>query len=229
MWVELTPAMSAATADTRDNSSYQDFSIGSRDSANAATAAATKYRRRIGVAAAVGGDHPRPGKQCGVEQLAAREEGLHAGTQAGIEVSGVAGGQHRREHPERIARQLVCIDGTKRGGHHRNRRPRGAQIVVADRHHAERGEQVGDGGQFRRAADPDGAVPLGGDPLQRAQPFGTGMACHVVGVDLLAYLDQGGVRGHLAGVHRRQPGGELRTQLPGHQLFRVAHGAPSLR
>ncbi|BCI90739.1 hypothetical protein NIIDMKKI_59450 [Mycobacterium kansasii] len=42
MWVLPIPAMSAATADTRDSSSYQDLSIGSRDSANAATAPATK-------------------------------------------------------------------------------------------------------------------------------------------------------------------------------------------
>ena len=91
MWVEPTPAMSAATADTRDNSSYQDLSIGSRDSANAATAAATKAWRRLGVAAAVGGDDPGLGEQRGVEQLAAREEGLHAGTQVGIEVPRVRG------------------------------------------------------------------------------------------------------------------------------------------
>ena len=41
MWVEQTPAMSAATGDTRDNSSYQCLLIGSRDSANADTAAPT--------------------------------------------------------------------------------------------------------------------------------------------------------------------------------------------
>src|ERR1700743_1215977 len=41
MWVEPTPAMSAATGDTRDSLSYQDFSMGSRDSAKAATAAPT--------------------------------------------------------------------------------------------------------------------------------------------------------------------------------------------
>lgn len=41
MWVEHTPAMSAATGETRDNSSYQCLSIGSRDSAKTSTAAAT--------------------------------------------------------------------------------------------------------------------------------------------------------------------------------------------
>ena len=38
MCVVFTPAMSAATADTRLSSSYQPRSIGSRDNANAATA-----------------------------------------------------------------------------------------------------------------------------------------------------------------------------------------------
>ena len=42
MWVVRTPAMSAATADTCDSSVYQPASIGSRDSANAETARATK-------------------------------------------------------------------------------------------------------------------------------------------------------------------------------------------
>ncbi len=74
MWVELTPAMSAATADTPDNSSYQDLSIGSRESAKAADRRGDEIRRRLGVAAAVGGDQPRLGQQGRVEQLAALEE-----------------------------------------------------------------------------------------------------------------------------------------------------------
>ena len=159
--------------------------------------------RLLDVAGALGGDDPRPIKQGGVEQFAARDERLYAGTQVGIEVPGVAGSQHRREHPKRIARQLFCLDGPKSRRYHRNRRAGAAQVVITDRQHAERGEQLGDGGQFGRAADPDGAVPLGGDPLQRAETLGARMTCHVFGVDLLADLDQGAVGGHLAGVHGR--------------------------
>ena len=136
--------------------------------------------RLLGVAGTLGGDDPGPIEQRGVEQLAAREECLDAATQVGIEIPGVAGGQHRGEHAKRIARQLVCVDGPKSGRYHRNRRGRRTQVVVADRQHAERREQIGDGSQFGRAAHPNGAVSLGGDPPQRAQSFGAGMACHVV-------------------------------------------------
>ena len=51
MWVDRTPAMSAATDDTRVSSSYHALSIGSRDSANAATAAATNSCARSAGAA----------------------------------------------------------------------------------------------------------------------------------------------------------------------------------
>ena len=50
MCVVVTPAMSAATAETAVSSSYQPRSIGSRDSANAATAAATNFSARSGSA-----------------------------------------------------------------------------------------------------------------------------------------------------------------------------------
>ena len=72
MWVVVTPAMSAATADTAVSSSYQARSTGSRDSANAATAAVTKSSALVGVAAAGGRDPAGVGDQGGVEQLAPR-------------------------------------------------------------------------------------------------------------------------------------------------------------
>ncbi len=70
MWVVVTPAMSAATAETADNSSYQPRSIGSRDSAKAATAAATNCSAPRGGSAASSGDPARVGDQRRVEQLA---------------------------------------------------------------------------------------------------------------------------------------------------------------
>ncbi len=51
--MEQTPAMSAATADTRDSSSYQDRSIGLPDNANDATAAATNGRAASSAQAAM--------------------------------------------------------------------------------------------------------------------------------------------------------------------------------
>ena len=42
-----------------------------------------------------------------------------------------------------------------------------AQVVEADRVHAERGEDPRDLAQLGRRADPDRAVPFGGDPLDR--------------------------------------------------------------
>ena len=49
MWVVLTPAMSAATADTCDSSSYQPRSTGSRERAKAAVARRTKSSACSGV------------------------------------------------------------------------------------------------------------------------------------------------------------------------------------
>ena len=111
-----------------------------------------------------------------------------------------AGRQHRGEHPERVAGQLVCVDRPERGGHHRNRRRRVAQVVEADRIHAERGEQVGDVGEFAGAADADRAVAFGGHPVQRAKPFAAGTRCRAVAIHFAADLDERGVGRHLGAV-----------------------------
>ena len=50
MCVVVTPAISAATALTAVSSSYQPWSIGSRESAKAATASATNFSARWGSA-----------------------------------------------------------------------------------------------------------------------------------------------------------------------------------
>ena len=68
MCVVVTPAMSAATADTRLNSSYHARSIGSRDSANASTAPVTKRSRALAIGSAVGCDASRLVDERGVEQ-----------------------------------------------------------------------------------------------------------------------------------------------------------------
>ena len=121
----------------------------------------------------------------------------------------------------------VCIDRPERRGDHRNRRRRVAQVVEADRIHAERGEQVGDVGEFAGAADADRAVAFGGHPVQRAQPFAAGTRCRAVAIHFAADLDERGVGGHLGAVHARQRRGEFRAQLPGFDAFDSCGSRPS--
>src|SRR5271163_3091797 len=161
--------------------------------------------------------------------MAACQERLHTSAQAGVEETRILQRQHRGEHPKWVARQLVPIDGPERGRNHRNRRNGVAQVVIADRDHAERGEQIGDSGQLVGRADPDRAVPLGGNSGQRAQPRRARMPVGVIAVHLGAHLDQGGVRGYLAAVHGGQAGGEALPQLPRRQTFPAAQRRPPLR
>lgn len=78
MCVEPTPAISAATADTLDNSSYQDFDRFPRQRKRGHRRG-DESRCVVGIAAAVSRDCPRLGEQRGVKELPAREEGLHSG------------------------------------------------------------------------------------------------------------------------------------------------------
>ncbi len=83
MCVVVTPAISAATALTAVSSSYQPRSIGSRDSAKAATASATNASARSGSAPRRVGDAPCFGDQRGVKQPALGQESLDAAAQLG--------------------------------------------------------------------------------------------------------------------------------------------------
>ena len=151
--------------------------------------------------AAVRSDAPGLGDQGGIEQLARGDEPLDAVTQVGGEEARVGRRQHGGEHPERIAVQLICVDRPEGGGYHRHRLGSVAQVVEADRIHAERGEQVADLGEFAGAADADRAVAFGGHPLQRAEPVGGRVDGGVLAVHLGADLDEGGVGRHLGAVH----------------------------
>ena len=102
----------------------------------------------LGFRTAGSGDARGFGDQRGVEQLPFRQEPLDPVAKFGGEEARVGGGQHRCEHPERVAGQLIRVDRPERGGYHGHRRGRVAQVVEADRIHAERGEQVGDVGEF---------------------------------------------------------------------------------
>src|SRR5262249_13665963 len=124
-------------------------------------------------------------------------EGSTRAGRSGSKYRRARGGGQGGEDRKGVGGGPVCFAGPTRGRHHGNGRVGRAQIVVAHRKHAERREQFGGGGQFGRAAHPDGAVPLGGDPSHRAQAFGPRVTCHVIGVDLSAHLDQRGVGGHL--------------------------------
>ena len=102
-----------------------------------------------GFRAAVGGDAPGLGDQRRIEQLVARPRTARhrrrrstskkrASAVASIEVNTRNG----------LWSSCICVDRTEGGRHHRHRRRRVAQIVEADRVHAERREQVGDVGEF---------------------------------------------------------------------------------
>ena len=213
--VLVTPAMSAATPDTRASSSYQAWSIGSGDSAKAAVA-----RSRNRAASAAGqpalGDGPVGQlQQLRREQRAGGEEPLHPRLQVRVEEPPVLGDQHGGEDPERVAGQLRGVDRPERRGHHRQRCRLGvAQVVAADRVHAHRGEDPADLLELGRAADPDRAVPLRGDPVDAAEPLGrTTLALEDLGVHLVGHLDERGVRRHLTAVHVGQPAGEGRPEV----------------
>ena len=132
-----------------------------------------------------------------------------------VEEAPVGGDQHRGEHPERVERQLVGIDGAEGGGDHGHRALRRVpQVVEADRVHPEAGEHPGGLGQLPRRADPDRAVPLRGDPVDAAEPLGVGaVGGDEVGVHLAGDVDQGVVRGHLGPVQAGQAQGELGPQV----------------
>ena len=127
----------------------------------------------------------------------------------------VLGDQHGGEDPERVAGQLGGVDRPERRGHHRQRCRLGvAQVVAADRVHAHRGEDPADLLELGRAADPDRAVPLRGDPVDAAEPLGrTTLALEDLGVHLVGHLDERGVRRHLTAVHVGQPAGEGRPEV----------------
>ena len=108
MCVVVTPAMSAATADTCAEllvPAAVDRLAGQRERG---------HRRgdeplgAIAVRACVVGDAPGLGDERGVEKLPLGDESLDAAAQFGWEEARVRGGQHRGEHPERVASQLVC-------------------------------------------------------------------------------------------------------------------------
>ena len=175
----------------------------------------------IGIAAAVGRDPAGIGDQLGIEQRSPAQVFVDPSAQVGVEEPAVPGGQHRGEHPERVARQLGGIHRPERGGHHRHGRSGLAQVVVADRVHSERREKVCDIGQFARCPDADRPVAFGGDPLDRSEPLGVRVGGHIVAVDGLADLDERGVGRNLGAVHRRQRRGEARPQLPDRDVRRV--------
>ena len=178
MWVLRTPPMSAATAETRSSVSYQPGSIGSdgqlegraRPGGGSGSASASG-------SSPVGSARSARASSSGAEQLAAGEEGFQAGPQIVVEEPRIGGGEHGGEHAERVARQLLAVDGAEGGGDDGHRAGGGlAQVVEADRVHAEGGEDARDLAHLLRGADPDRAVALRGHPADAAQPLGVGAA-----------------------------------------------------
>ena len=120
----------------------------------------------LGLRAAGVGDASGLRDQRGVEQPAPGQESFDASAQVRGEEARVGSGEHRGEHPERVAVQLIRVDRAERCGHHRHGRRGVAQVVEPDRVHAEGRKQVGDIGEFARIADADRAVAFGGHPLR---------------------------------------------------------------
>ncbi len=120
MWVVVTPAMSAATADTAVSSSYHARVDGFPRQREGGGGTVDETVGGVGVGTPRGGDPACVGDEFGIEEPAPVDEPLHPGAQLGGEEPGVGGGQHRGEHPEWVAVQLVGVDGPKRRRHHRN-------------------------------------------------------------------------------------------------------------
>ena len=121
MCVELTPPMSAATAETASSSAYHALSTGSADSANDAVASLRNRLCVVGVEAAVRDRPIGKRKQLRREQRAPGQERVQSRLQLGREEPAVVGDQHRGEHAERVAGQLVGRDRTEGRAHHRHR------------------------------------------------------------------------------------------------------------
>ena len=214
--VDATPPMSAATDEIRSRCVYQPRSTGvRRQRERRGRPRQQLLRRGLGQAALRGGPVGER-QQLRTEQHPFGEDGLQPGRGVGVEVARVVDDEHRGEHPERVARQLGAVDRPERRRHHRHRaRPGVAQVVEADRRHPERREDPPGLGQLARGADPDRPVPLGRDPPEVAEPLRRVAAARDdVRVHLAGDLDERLVRRHLPAVHRREPPGEGRAQLP---------------
>lgn len=83
-------------------------------------------------------DQPCVGEQRRVEQLSLSHEILHPPTQVRVEETAIGGGQHRREYPEGVERQLIFIDRPECGGDHRHGRRGITQVIEVDGIHPER-------------------------------------------------------------------------------------------
>ena len=223
MCVDATPPMSDATLETRSSSSYQARSTGARDKRERRDGQLEEagVGRVVEPRVALGGVRQR--QQFVGEQSARVDEDAQPALQAGVEEPPVLGDEQRGEHAERVDRQLVPRHRAERGGDDRHRaRARVAQVVEADGRHAHGAEDPRDLGELAGAADPDGAMPLGGHALKRPEPLGgLPVLAQEPAVDLLAYLDQGPVRGDLTGVEGGKRGGEAAAQLRGANMTHV--------
>ena len=114
-------------------------------------------------------------QQLGREELAGVQEAAQPPLEPAVEEAPVLGDQHRGEHPERVRRELVAVEGPEGGGDHRDGHGcRVAQVVEAAREHAERPEDPGDLCQLPGGPDPDRPVPLRRDPRDAPQPLRVG-------------------------------------------------------
>ena len=223
MWVDDTPPMSAATAEIRSSAKYQSWSTGVGGQLERGGGQVEEAVGVGGVESALVGRAVGQLEQLGPEQGPGADEVLQPRLGFRVEEAPVGGDQHRGEHPERVARQLVGVDGAEGGGDHRHRALRGVpQVVEADRVHAEPGEHPGRLGQLARRTHPDGAVPLRGHPVDAAEPLGLGaVGGDEGGVHFAGDVDQRVVRGHLGPVQAGQAQGELGPQVGEREGARV--------
>ncbi len=215
MCVVVTPAMSAATAETCGEllvPAAVDRFAGQRECRHRL---GDERSARCGSAPPAAAMHLASAIKRGVEQPTRGKESLDPGAQLGGEEAGVGGGQHRGEHPEGVVLQLIRVDRAERRRHHRHRWGGVAQVVEPDRVHAERREQVGDVGEFARV------------PTRIAPWRSRGQSRLVVAAQFAVHLgtdfEKCGVGRHLGAVHAGQRGREFRAQPPGFDTF--AHRA----
>ena len=176
-WVLLTPPMSAATAETRAELGVPgpvDRLGGQRERADREVQEPLGVLR--GEPAVVDRDVGQR-QQLGGEELAGVEETAQPLLEPRVEEASVLGHQQGGEHPERVRRQLLALPraGTRWRPPGYGRRRGVAQVVEPARRTCPGHRTPEPPGPAPRAVpDPDRAVPLRGDPVDAAQPFGTG-------------------------------------------------------
>ena len=175
MWVVVTPPMSAATAETP-----LELGVPGPVDRLRRTARTTRPPAR-----GTGPRRPAESPPCSTARSARSSSSSGNSSRAPRNVRSrrsrsasknrrSSGHQHRGEHPERVRRQLLAVQRAERRRHRPGsapaRRPAGRRTRTGDMPSAPKTRATW--ASSRGRADPDRAVPLGGHPVDAAQPLG---------------------------------------------------------